>query len=103
MPISEMRGQITWWSIAFFFAANAAGSAYLTTSEIFPQQIRASAIAIFYGFGTLFAGVLGPTIFDALLTRAEPWRKPRAGPNLALRYSDPPELVFPRYPFQAEG
>ena len=66
-----MLGQITWWSIAFFFAANAAGSAYLTTSEIFPQQIRASAIAIFYGFGTLFAGVLGPTIFGALLTRGD--------------------------------
>ena len=66
-----MRGQITWWSIALFFAANAAGSAYLTTSEVFPQQIRASAIAIFYGFGTLFAGVLGPTIFGTLLTRGD--------------------------------
>ena len=64
-----IAGQIAWWSIAFFFAANAAGSAYLTTSELFPQQIRASAIAVFYAFGTLFAGVLGPTVFGALLNR----------------------------------
>lgn len=64
-------GQVAWWSIAFFFAANAAGSAYLTTSELFPQQIRATAIAVFYGFGTLFAGVLGPAIFGALLNRGD--------------------------------
>ncbi len=64
-------GQVAWWSVAFFFAANAAGSAYLTTSELFPQQIRATAIAVFYGFGTLFAGVLGPAVFGALLNRGD--------------------------------
>ncbi len=62
-------GQVAWWSVAFFFAANAGGSAYLTTSELFPQQIRATAIAVFYAFGTLFAGVLGPTVFGALLNK----------------------------------
>ena len=65
----SLWGQVAWWSIAFFFAANAAGSAYLTTSELFPQQIRASAIAVFYGFGTLFAGVAGPAIYGELLNR----------------------------------
>ncbi len=64
-----MTGQIVWWSVAFFFAANASGSAHLTTSELFPQQIRASAIAVFYGFGTLLAGVAGPAIYGALLGR----------------------------------
>jgi MFS family permease len=64
-------GQVAWWSVAFFFAANAGGSAYLSTSELFPQQIRASAIAVFYGFGTLFAGVLGPFIFGELLNRGD--------------------------------
>lgn len=64
-------GQVTWWSVAFFFAANAGGSAYLTTSELFPQQIRATAIAVFYAFGTLFAGVLGPAVFGALLSRGD--------------------------------
>ena len=62
-------GQVFGWSIAFFFAANAAGSAYLSTSELFPQQVRASAIAVFYALGTLFAGVLGPTVFGVLLNR----------------------------------
>ena len=60
--------QVAWWSVAFFFAANAAGSSYLTTSELFPQQIRASAIAVFYGFGTLFAGVGGPAVYGRLLS-----------------------------------
>ena len=45
------------------------GQAHLSTSSFIPQQIRASAIAVFYGFGTLFAGVLGPTIFSNLLNR----------------------------------
>ena len=63
--------QVAWWAVSFFFAASAAGSAYLTTSELFPQQIRASAIAIFYAAGTLLGGVLGPTIFGMLLNKGE--------------------------------
>ncbi len=59
--------QVAWWAVAFFFAASAAGSAYLTTSELFPQQVRATAIAFFYAAGTLFGGVLGPAIFGLLL------------------------------------
>ncbi len=66
-----IAGQVTWWSVAFFFAANAGGSAYLTTSELFPQQIRATAIAVFYAFGTLFAGVLGPAVFGRLLNQGD--------------------------------
>ena len=61
--------QAAWWAASFFFAASAGGSAYLTTSELFPQSIRASAIAIFYAAGTLLAGVLGPIVFGALLNR----------------------------------
>ncbi len=60
-------GQVAWWAVSFFFAASAGGSAYLTTSELFPQQIRASAIAVFYAVGTLLGGVLGPVIFGSLL------------------------------------
>ena len=59
--------QVAWWAAAFFFAASAAGSAYLTTSELFPQQVRATAIAFFYAAGTLFGGVLGPVVFGMLL------------------------------------
>jgi MFS family permease len=61
--------QVAWWTASFFFASAAAGSAYLTTSELFPQQIRASAIAIFYALGTLLGGVLGPAVFGTLLNK----------------------------------
>src|ERR1700757_1597903 len=39
------------WTIIFFVASAAASSAYLTVSEIFPLEIRALAIAIFYAIG----------------------------------------------------
>jgi MFS family permease len=61
-----LHAQIAWWSAIFFFASTAASSAYLTVSEVFPQDIRASSIAVFYAFGTLAGGVLGPVIFGRL-------------------------------------
>ena len=36
------------WSVVFFVASAAASSAYLTASEVFPMQMRALAISIFY-------------------------------------------------------
>src|ERR1700736_260597 len=51
------------WMIIFFVASAAASSAYLTVSEIFPLEIRALAIAIFYAFGTLIGGVFSPWLF----------------------------------------
>ena len=39
------------WSATFFVASSAASAAYLTVSEIFPLEIRASAISIFYACG----------------------------------------------------
>lgn len=62
-----LHSQILWWSLTFFFASTAASSAYLTVSEVFPQEIRASSIAFFYGFGTLAGGVAGPLIFGRLI------------------------------------
>ena len=44
----------------FFFASAAASSAYLTVSEIFPLEMRALAIALFYAIGTGVGGVVGP-------------------------------------------
>jgi MFS family permease len=55
------------WTIIFFVASAAASSAYLTVSEIFPLEIRAVAIAIFYAVGTLAGGVFAPWIFGALI------------------------------------
>src|SRR5881396_4378413 len=51
------------WTIIFFIASAAASSAYLTVSEIFPLEIRAVAIAIFYAIGTLAGGVGAPLLF----------------------------------------
>jgi MFS family permease len=59
--------QIAWWSITFFFASSAAGSAYLTVGEVFPQEIRATTIAFFYAFGTFAGGVFGPLVFGHLI------------------------------------
>src|SRR5206468_10117741 len=42
-------------------------SAYLTVSEIFPLEIRAVAIAIFYAIGTLAGGVGAPLLFGWII------------------------------------
>jgi MFS family permease len=55
------------WSVIFFIASAAASSAYLTVSEIFPLEIRALAIAIFYAAGTLIGGVSAPALFSRLI------------------------------------
>ncbi len=62
-----IHSQIAWWSATFFFASCAASSAYLTVSEVFPQNMRASSIAFFYAFGTLAGGAFGPLIFGHLI------------------------------------
>ena len=55
------------WTVIFFVASAAASSAYLTVSEIFPLEIRALAIAIFYAFGTLAGGVGAPILFGWII------------------------------------
>ncbi|MCW5693903.1 MAG: MFS transporter [Pseudolabrys sp.] len=55
------------WMAIFFFASAAASSAYLTVSEIFPLEMRALAIALFYAFGTGVGGIVGPWLFGALI------------------------------------
>ncbi|NVN04146.1 MFS transporter [Asaia spathodeae] len=55
------------WCCIFFFASAAASSAYLTASELFPLEMRAFAIAVFYAVGTLFGGVAAPVIFGHLI------------------------------------
>ena len=55
------------WTIIFFVASAAASSAYLTVSEIFPLEIRAFAIAIFYAIGTLIGGVFAPLLFGWII------------------------------------
>jgi MFS family permease len=55
------------WTIIFFVASAAASSAYLTVSEIFPLEIRALAIAIFFAIGTLAGGVGAPLLFGWII------------------------------------
>jgi MFS family permease len=55
------------WSLVFFTASAAASSAYLTVSEIFPLEIRALAIAIFYACGTFVGGAFGPALYGYIV------------------------------------
>ena len=55
------------WTLIFFVASAAASSAYLTVSEIFPLEIRAMAIALFYAIGTLAGGVGAPVLFGWII------------------------------------
>jgi MFS family permease len=55
------------WSVIFFVASSAASSAYLTVSEVFPLEMRAVAISIFYACGTLVGGVGGPALYGYIV------------------------------------
>lgn len=59
--------QNIWFVAIFFVASSAASSAYLTVSEVFPLEIRAFAISIFYALGTLAGGVGAPLLFSTLI------------------------------------
>ena len=59
------------WALIFFFASPAAGSAYLTVSEVFPVEIRALAIAIFYALGTAIGGAGAPYLLGSLIETGE--------------------------------
>jgi MFS family permease len=55
------------WSAVFLFASAAASSAYLTVSEMFPLEMRALSISIFYAVGTGIGGFAAPALFGALI------------------------------------
>lgn len=67
----DVAQQTLAWMVIFFFASAAASSAYLTVAETFPLEIRALAIAVFYAFGTGLGGLVGPTLFGALIETGE--------------------------------
>ncbi len=62
-----LKGLGICFSVIFFVASSAASAAYLTVSEIFPLEIRAFAIAIFYAIGTLLGGVGAPLLFGVFI------------------------------------
>jgi MFS family permease len=54
------------WSVIFFFASAGASAGYLTVSEIFPLEVRAKAIAVFFAIAQAF-GALGPDVYGSLV------------------------------------
>ena len=58
--------QTACWCVVFFFASAGASAAYLTVSEIFPVEVRAKAIAVFFAIAQTF-GALGPWLYGLLI------------------------------------
>jgi MFS family permease len=67
LDVISAATQTALWVALFFFASAAASAAYLTVSEVFPMEIRAMAIALFYAVGTALGGITGPVIFGQLI------------------------------------
>lgn len=63
----DARTQALAWSAVFFLASAAASSAYLTASEVFPLEMRALAISVFYAVGTGTGGFVAPVLFGMLI------------------------------------
>jgi len=59
------------WVVIFFLASAGASAAYLTVSEIFPLELRAQAIAVFFAIAQGF-GALGPTIYGGFVASKKP-------------------------------
>ncbi len=58
------------WCVIFFFASAGASAAYLTVSEIFPMEVRAKAIAVFFAIAQTF-GAIGPVFYGALIGKGD--------------------------------
>jgi MFS family permease len=67
MGVLDAATQTLAWSAVFFLASAAASSAYLTVSEVFPLEMRAISISIFYAVGTGIGGFAAPALFGALI------------------------------------
>jgi MFS family permease len=54
------------WTVIFYFASAGASAGYLTVSEIFPLEVRAKAIAVFFAIAQCF-GSLGANLYGRLI------------------------------------
>jgi MFS family permease len=61
------------WAAIFFFASTAASTAYLTTGELFPLEIRALAFAIVFTASMVVGGVFGAAL--SYYIDIETWRQ----------------------------
>ena len=64
--VLDAAGQTVVWIVVFFFASAGASAGYLTVSEIFPIEIRAEAIAVFFAIAQCF-GAVGPILYGFLI------------------------------------
>ncbi len=64
--VLNAAGQTLIWIVIFFFASAGASAGYLMVSEIFPIEIRAEAIAVFFAIAQVF-GAIGPILYGALI------------------------------------
>jgi MFS family permease len=64
--ILSAAGQTFIWVVIFFFASAGASAGYLTVSEIFPIEIRAEALAVFFAMAQI-VGAVGPAFYGALI------------------------------------
>jgi MFS family permease len=60
------------WTAIFFFASTAASTAYLTSGELFPLEIRALAFAVVFAGSMGVGGVLSPWLFDLVVNVKSP-------------------------------
>jgi MFS family permease len=65
--VLDARTQTALWAVTFFFASAGASAGYLTVSEIFPLEMRALAIALFFAIGTTIGGLGAPALFGELI------------------------------------
>ena len=61
------------WCVIFFFASAGASAAYLTVSEIFPMEVRAKAIAVFFAIAQA-CGSIAPLFYGLLMGAGNPDR-----------------------------
>jgi hypothetical protein len=61
------------WCVIFFFASAGTSAAYLTVSEIFPMEVRAKAIAVFFAIAQI-CGVGAPLFYGSLIATHNPDR-----------------------------
>ena len=54
------------WAVVFFFASAGASAGYLTASEVFPLEVRAQAIAVFFAIAQCF-GAFGSHWYGHLI------------------------------------
>jgi MFS family permease len=65
--------QTALFGLMFFFASAGSSASYLTGSEIFPMELRAMALGLFYAISMGIGGIAGPAIYGRIIDTGDPW------------------------------